>query len=318
MRFVFGRPILISGPAVHVRTNGLLPYITEDHVFEVNHLGIRGEPPANGARPQIAILGGSTVEDWVLAEGKTWVKAVQADLRQQCKASTWVANLGKSAVNARHHLIQLPEVTRYMPDFDMYVVLMGLNDFLFDLHIHHPAQVREEWWRKNAFMSDAGSEGPLAVVAILRRLLSRHFGKNKHALSVNDFGVYQESLRVAFSKVRQEQWVDALPDLSAHLATYRRTILGLKDFADRRGKPILFVTQPFLWSASMSKEAWAQIYAGFIGTDVNSPNTKWCTPRALEQGLSAYNETLLTACREDRLHCVDAAKLLPREAEYFF
>ncbi len=310
--------IRTPGWSMNVRTNGLLPHVTEDHVIAINRLGIRGELPLVGAKPSIAILGGSTVEDWVLAEEKTWVRIVQSHLRKECRPSAWVANLGKAGLNARHHLIQLPEVVKYMPDFDMYVVLMGLNDFLFDYHIHHSFQVSEGWWRKSAFMSDAGDEGPLALVAIFRRLYGRYMGSNRNAIPVSDFGNYMEALRVALRKVRPEQQVDTLPSLGEHLLEYRSTILALKEFADKRGKPILFVTQPFLWSANMSKGVWAQLFAGFIGPDINSPDTKWYTPGALEHGLSAYNETLLTMCSEHRLLCVDAAKLLPKEIQYFF
>jgi lysophospholipase L1-like esterase len=116
--------------------------------------------------------------------------------------------------------------------------------------------------------------------------------------------------------VRDDQWVNTLPDLNEHLSTYRSTIRALKKFADGRGKPILFVTQPYVWSSNMTAEAKRQIYAGFIGPS-NGPDAKWYTMAALERGLSAYNQTLLETCHSDHLLCVDAAGKIPRAAEYF-
>ncbi len=300
-----------------VRTNDLLPHVTGDHVITINELGLRGEPPRRGANPLIAVLGGSTTEDWVLPDERTWPKQLEASIRS-CSPRAWAGNLGKGGVNARHHLIQLPEIMKYMPEFDTYVVLLGLNDFLFDLRIHHPFELPKDWWRQQALMSDAGDEGRIALVAIAKRLYKIYSESKKHPPPASDFGHYQDSLRAAYRKVRPEQWVDEMPDLTKHLAAYRDTILRLKAFADSRGKPIYFVSQPFLWSDHMNEVAQKQIYAGFIGSDMNSPQTKWYTPRALERGLDAYNKTLMETCRERDLICVDAASALPREPEYFY
>jgi hypothetical protein len=59
--------------------------------------------------------------------------------------NVWTGNF----VNARHHLIQFPEVVKYAPHIDMFVVLLGLNDFLCDLHIHHALVTpAADWWRQ--------------------------------------------------------------------------------------------------------------------------------------------------------------------------
>lgn len=309
--------IRTPGWGMQVRTNGLLPHVTDDHLLQVNRFGIRGELPTLGAAPRIAVIGGSTAEDWVLPENGTWAQQLAAQLRG-CAPDVWVANLGKGGVNARLHLIQLPETERYMPRFDMLVVLLGLNDFLFDLRIHHPFVIPDDWARRQALMYDRSEEGSLAVVAIARRLYRKYVADRKNPGGASDFGDYQKALRDAHEKVANTQWVNVMPDLSQHLETYRKTISALKAYADGYGVPILFVTQPYVWSSNMDVETKAQIYAGFIGADMNSPDTKWYTPAALESGLSAYNQALVDKCRSDHLLCVDAAKKLPHEAKYFY
>jgi hypothetical protein len=169
--------------------------------------------------------------------------------------------------------------------------------------------------RRNAFMTLAGDEGHWATVILFRRLYSGIAQANQ-APPISDFGIYEEALRSAHRKVRSDQWVDTLPDLTEHLAAYRSNIFALKKFADSRGKPILFVTQPFLWSPVMTAEAKSQIYAGFIGPSMG-PEAKWYTTSALEHGLTAYNQALLETCRSGHLLCVDAAGQIPKLPEYF-
>jgi hypothetical protein len=68
----------------------------------------------------------------------------------------------------------------------------------------------------------------------------------------------------------------------------------------------------------MSEAARRQIYAGFIGADMQSPETKWYTSEELRAGLSAYNATQLDKCRTDGLSCMDATRLFERHEDYFF
>lgn len=311
--------IRTPGWRILVRHNDLLPHVSGDnHFIEINRLGLRGVLPPAQAKPLIAVLGGSTAEDWVLPEQKTWAKQLQQTVRS-CAPDAFAANLGKGGVNARHHLLQLPETAGYMPDFDVYVVLMGLNDFLFDLRIHHPFELPPNWWRRQAFMSDRYDEGYSAVYALAKRLFKLYRAGSANASGpISDFGLYMEGLWKAYRNVKQDQWVNELPDLTAHLVTYRETIRKLKAFADARKKPIVFVTQPYVWSDSMSPETRAQIYAGFIGSDISSPKTKWYTSAALEKGVSSYNDALREMCKTENLVCVDVARLLPREAKYYY
>jgi len=276
--------IRTPGWQMTVRTNDLLPFATGDHKITINRYGYRGALPTTNAKPMIAVTGGSTVEDWVFSEPETWTEQLQSQLRN-CLPSIEVINLGKAGANARHNLMQLEAASKYLPRIDTFIVLLGLNDFLFDLRIRHPIELPADWWDQQAFMTRAGEDGPIAVITLLRRAYDRWLSRNSTENLVSDFGQYQQSLIAAYRKVRAAQWVDEMPDLSEHLATYRTTIKKLKGFADKREAEIVFVSQPYLWSKKMSDQAKAQIYAGFIGSDMNNPATTWYTPKALEGGL---------------------------------
>ena len=319
-RFIFDPTaayIRTPGWSMAVHHNDLIPRVREDHVIDINNLGIRGEPPLLQSSPRIAVLGGSTVEDWVLPERKTWVQQVGQNLRP-CAPNVWTGNFGKAGVNARHHFIQFPEVVQYTPRIDMFVVLLGLNDFLFDLHIHHSLVTPENWWRQQALMYDHGDEGNSALLALGNRLYRNWSRPANASVPASDFGQFMKMLRDTYAKVSDRQWVREMPDLSSHLDTYRQTIARLKQLADAYGAPIVFVTQPYVWSATMSEDARQKNFAGFIGPDLQSPETKWYTSEALRTGLSAYNATLLEKCRTDGLLCVDAARLFEGHEDYFY
>ena len=309
--------IRTPGWSMLIYTDGKLPNVIDnDFQLHINSLGIRGDLPRIDASPKIAVLGGSTVEDWVLSEEKTWVKQLQSRVRQNYPKA-YAANMGKGGVNARHHLIQLPEVESYMPKFDFFVVLMGLNDFLYDYRIHHKFNYPEHWWREQALMYHSGNEGQFAVQAIFKRIIDGAINSNK-AASQSDFGAYMEYLWQAHDNVKDDQWVDILPDSPHHLTTYRETIHNLKEYADKYGAKIIFVTQPYLWSKSLSDKDREQIYAGFIGADITSPETKWYTPDALRKGLKAYNDILRLECQEAKLICVDAAEEMSGHSKFFY
>lgn len=303
------------GWSYQVNTNDLLPYVTGDHLYVTNRFGFRGSLPQSGTSPKIAVMGGSTVEDWVLATDETWPQQLAGHLRK-CAPDVWVANLGRAGANIRHHFPQLEHVRDYMPEFDVIVVLAGLNDFLFDYHIHHPFEVEDDWWNVQALMYRPGDEGSLASVAIIRRLWKNF--TEKQPLPVSDFGHYQESLRKAYRNVQPGQWVNDLPSKPDALRAYQDNIVKISKVGKTYGARTVFATQPFLWSSTMSPAARKQIYAGFIGTAMTDPKTKWYTPIALEKGLSTYNKAMRDICKVKGLDCVDTAAALPREATYFY
>ncbi|MEK9568198.1 MAG: hypothetical protein VW124_04290 [Paracoccaceae bacterium] len=68
----------------------------------------------------------------------------------------------------------------------------------------------------------------------------------------SDFGAYMEYLWQAYDQVTDDQWVAIVSDYPHHLTTYRETIRNLKTYSDKYGAEIIFVTQPYLWSKSLS------------------------------------------------------------------
>ena len=88
--------------------------------------------------------------------------------------------------------------------------------------------------------------------------------------------------------------------------------------ANERDIPIVFLTQPFIWSENMTDEALSMIYAGFIGTDNQSPDVQWYTHDAMRVGLEAYNREMLDQCAAQNLNCMDLAQAVTKTADNFY
>ena len=116
-----------------------------------------------------------------------------------------------------------------------------------------------------------------------------------------------------------ENLVDALPDLGPALAEYRRNLEALVAGARSYGAPLLLLTQPTLWAAEMGPAERARLLAGGLG-----PIKTWCThrryysPRALAEGMRAFNDVLRGVCRQPHVRCRDLAASVPARAEYFY
>ena len=299
-----------------VTDDNLLTNVTSNYMHKINRFGFRGEPPNFNSKPMILTIGGSTTENWVLDNKSTWSAVLEKKLIKTFK-NVDVINLGKAGTNGRHNLIQLDKTSDYLPKIDVYIVLIGLNDFLFDHKIHHSTSYKDEWWYEQSFMSQPYQEGKFALSIILKRIIK----KNQNNPPVSHFGLYLEELRNAFQNVKKNQIVEKLENLEnldKYLNIYENTIMNLKKFADSKNSSIIFLTQPFLWSKNMSEETKKNLYCGYIGTDHNSPDTKWYSIDTLRKGLDSYNKKLLSVCEKYQLFCVDLEKEIPKSINFFY
>ena len=297
-----------------VTDNNLLVNVTSNYLHKINRFGFRGDPPKFNSKPMILTIGGSTAENWVLDDNSTWSAILEKQLKQKFN-NVDVISLGKAGTNGRHNLLQLKKTSEYLPKVDFYVILIGLNDFLFDNKIHLPLELEDKWWFEQAFMSQPYSEGKFALTIVLKRILKK---KKQNQLPTSNFGLYVEELRNAFQKVEKSQIIEKLQNQDKYLSIYEKTILDLKKFSDTKNSSIIFMTQPFLWSENMSKETIENLFCGFIGSDHKSTDTKWYSIDTLRHGLDTYNKKLLSLCKKYELLCIDLEKEIPKTIDYFY
>jgi len=291
-----------------------MPGVAGPADFLINGLGLRGDVPGLRQRRYLAI-GGSTTEDAFLKLENSWTYQLQRRM-----AGSWVGNMGKAGTNSRHHALAAERILPRLPNIDVVIVLVGLNDMLFDLGLHHPPNLGPEWDLGQTF-----AYRPAENAALLDRFAVYHLGVNTwrnwqvspEAVRTVDgsfFGDYKRRR----TRVHPEDWVDVLPAMMPFLGKYRQNLMRIMLAA--QGAQVVFVTQPSLWTSRPTAEQLTQMYMGGFGSpDVwRDPHNKWMTPQAMLRALTAYNQETLDFCADRHLSCIDLASELPKQATFFY
>ncbi|MBP2294321.1 SGNH/GDSL hydrolase family protein [Azospirillum rugosum] len=293
--------------------------------FLTNRYGMRSADPPRRPSRTVYVLGGSTVADYYLDQDRAWVQRLEAKLRQRLDSPTvWTGNLGRPANFTDNHLLVFKHLLPELPKPDLIVILAGVNDLQFALGSSYPRDMSERTMLEWTFSEMPGKGNlaeRLALTAFCVRVqgwLSRRFTPDavEGVYPPNGFTMWRNARRTA----PPDRMVDRLPDLAGSLARYRGNLLRLIDASRKAaGIPIVLLTQPVLWSADMTPEEEALLYAGGVG-----PNDEWVdvqryyTAAALTDGMDQFNEVMRDVCRQRAVHCVDLAALVPKSGRYFY
>jgi lysophospholipase L1-like esterase len=303
-------------------TDAATPGVTGRGRFRTNSLGLRSDEPFPDARRIVYVLGGSTAADLYLDQDEAWVALVQQGLnRAPGQPRTWVGNLARPSLASAHNLVHFDRLLPQLPRADLLVDLIGVNDLQLALKSSYldaaPPETQLAW----AFAlrpPDGGAWSRLATVRAARLVWQ--------TARQTRFGLVQTRAAEGYARLREcrqtapaANLVDTLPPLDDALAEYRRNLRALAERARAYGAPILFLTQPTLWAERMGPAEQARLLAGGLG-----PIKTWCShqryfsPRALADGMRAFNDVLRDVCREPGMLCRDLAAALPPRAEYFY
>jgi lysophospholipase L1-like esterase len=302
------------------------PDINRPAHIVANRLGFRGDMPSAGP-PLMVAIGGSTTEDIMLNDSDTWVGQLQRIMRER-QPKAWIGNMGKAGTNAIHHAIAMEKILPDLPHLDRVLVLVGLNDMLFDFRLHRPAEWPEVWHLQQTFMQFP-TEYPgflerLALYHMVRRTIDgiRRMDDPKLAfVQTVDYGKMTEDYRARRSKVAPEDFIREPPDMTAALTEYRNRLERIANIAAKNRTSAIFLTQPFIWKAEMNEAELGLIYAGGVGSPADwakNPHNKWFETHALMIMLDAYNSTLLDLCTQRRWRCIDLARQVPKTVDMFY
>ncbi|HWC04535.1 MAG TPA: GDSL-type esterase/lipase family protein [Methylomirabilota bacterium] len=303
-------------------TDAATPGVTGRGRFRTNSLGLRADEPPAGPARIVYVLGGSTAADLYLDQEEAWVSLVQQGLNRDTAAPrTWVGNLARPSLASVHSLIHFDRLLPELPRADLLVNLVGVNDLQLALKSSYLAAPTRETHLAWAFALRPPEGGFWSRLATIRAARFAWLTWRRARL-----GLVQTRTAEGYARLRQcrqtappAKLVDVLPDLAPGLAEYRRNIVALAERARAYGAPMLFLTQPTLWAEEMPPDAAARLLAGGIG-----PIKTWCThrryfsPRALAQGMRAFNDVLRDVCRSPGMACRDLAAAVPPRAEYFY
>lgn len=316
-----------------IPAEGVLPGVEGEARFVTDQYGIQGDPydsiDENAYR--ILAIGGSTTATLYLDIPERWPYQIQI-LANEDEKSIWVGNVGGSGHKTLDHYAVLKD---FVPQFDldMVIMLVGVNDLqamidwpereLINLVIPEElAQVSNAGLSNFAQTNYRTAEwrfGALASMDLLAYNIIDIFEKlfNSDSVFVEDEAgiayVARRQLRQATTPV-----YDTLPDrFDEGLSIYRENLISLIEEAQDQGITLVFMTQPHVWSESLSEEFEKYLWAGVIRNSESLPIGRY-TVGALGDGMNQYNRVLLSVCEEYNVPCIDLAAELSEKTEYFY
>ena len=303
-------------------TDAATPGVSGRGRFRTNRLGLRSDEPFVDTGRVVYVLGGSTAADLYLDQEEAWVHLVQEGLnRRPGQPRTWVGNLARPSLASVHHLIHLERLLPELPRANLLVALVGVNDLQLALKSSYLDVATPETHLALAFAlrPPTGEAGDGLATVRAARLVWRTWQQTR-------LGFVQTRTTEGYAQLREcrqaapaENLVEALPDLGPALAEYRRNLEALIAGARSYGAPMLLLTQPTLWAAEMGPAERARLLAGGLG-----PIKTWCahrryySPRALAEGMRAFNDVLRRVCRQPDVPCRDLAASVPARDEFFY
>ena len=304
-------------PANQVRTmqplEEYVPGVTGQSRYLTSSLGIRG-PEFNGNNDEYRILaiGGSTTQNGYLDQDETWTLLLGEKLGETATgAPTWTGDVGSSGHTARSHVLQFEYLIPELPEIDVVVMLVGVNDLTVALEqgmeYTPPLPLSDPEARRiqlmQAFIQVPGPihqrqtgyqmEGvhPIKRMA-LYQLASRVKAvwlQSRGNLSLDEFGEIYGDWRM--NRTQASRILDTLPELTQALEVYRGYLRAIADLADEYGVRLVLVTQPTLWRPDLTREEESVLWLGGVGGDFqNEPGHEYFSSRVLAEAMKAYKE----------------------------
>ena len=298
---------LVRAPMRSVSTAAAtMPGNTGEIRFSVDQLGVRApELPLEQADLRLLCVGGSAVECLHVTDERSWPWQLGARLSAQLGKTVFVGNAGKSGHIALHHEYLLRNYD-YADRFEWVVVMCGLNDM--------GALLRHNYGQRAGTLAEETLGSPPVKGPYYRRLAWLRFANRSSgaATIVQDAaGAMYAELRAKRSAMLERNTLTNLPSgLPGALAQYKRDLEKLFRVCEERHQKLLCLTQPTLYRADLAPELASLLWEY---TDEGA-----YTPAALESLMAAYNATLMAACKEHGVECLDLAALVPKDTSVFY
>ena len=286
--------------------------------FSVNALGMRGPlPPTGGRVYKIIAVGGSTTECGALDDTEEWPHLLMQLMNsRQTKYFTWVNNAGVSGLTTVDHLSCLRRLP-ILSQADLLVFLVGVNDLEATLEYGGaPTQVALE--RKAELFAEHAPFGVMEPGGFFRGLWL--FPMTRDAVLGAVWRLKRsfahEPQRSKQSERRSAGPTLPLPDLQIGLQEYAQRLRSLERECRARRLRCVFVTQPSMWREDLPAEERRLLWFGKVGR--RGHVLGYASVGDLARAMDAYNQALLSVCRQDHLECYDPASFIPKDISAFY
>ncbi len=237
---------------------------------------------------RIFCLGGSTTE-FADSSGRDWPSRVEENLgKRSGRSGIRVYNFGRQWYTTLHMLIQYESSLRkYRPD--AVIVMETINDLLVNADF--------SYFSGGPFREDYGHfYGPL----------TRIYGhKGMQPAAAEFLGHYWYFT----PRVVAEQ--DSFPGLPS----FRRNLNTLIDLAEKDGARVVLMTQPNLYSDSITAEGKRSLR--MLNQEAVGPDKQWGYRTALN-GFRQYRNAVIETAAARKAVLIDLESRLPKTLEYFY
>lgn len=304
---------------------GTMPGVRGVARFNANSDGMRGDENSPEHEFKILAIGGSTTECLYLDYAETWPNLLEVALGEKTGRDVFVGNVGRSGHNSREHVYQLEYLLEQYPDFDLVLLLVGINDLSI--------------WISNPEIRRFDRDDPAQVERVIRRAFSIQplYDVDRRSPYYDDTRIWnaiQVARRGPAGKVKDDagRWYekvrryrrnattirDRLPDLRPALEEYNSNIQRMIDIAQEHGVELVLMTQPVLWGPELSQDEEELLWFGGVGRFTKGEADVYYSVSALADGMNRYNAELLSICESRSVECIDLAAMLPKSTQTFF
>lgn len=281
---------------------GTMPGIDGTSRFTINALGLRGpELPPRDQAYRILCVGGSTTICVYLDDDETWPSLLSRHLNSEPEfGPVWIGNAGFSGNTTVHHL-EFVTHSSLIDEMDCVVILGGINDYL--PAVYGDAELLQ-------------CTGPDPFAPLWRRSVALHLARTRWRSHRQCGGIWDEDTAGAryVDRRRRRQSApetEVSPELSSARAGYEDRLRALVAAITGKGVRLVFVSQPTLWSASLSDRSKSLLWMGEM------KDGRFLSPGALAEGIALFNESLVDVCDEADTPWIDLRELNGREDLFY-
>lgn len=281
------RRIDVIGDAIP-GVSGIQRITTDENGFRVTEKIDYGAKPTGTFR--IFALGGSTTEQLILDDQRTWTHLLQEQIKGLDRyRHVEVINNGVSGTRAIHHLASLKRVMDW--DADLVIFLMGLNDW--NRHIWDELGAPQQY---KPGVSSNPVQFSESLAGILLKNLTRDPQKYHNERVQPVYGAYYSRQN---NSLQRSDIKTFRPETIA--ASYRSVVREIAEACRQNKLSCLFVSQPTAYhehsSAALKKYLW-----------MTPPNTEYTLDfQSLIHVANLYNDFLMDFAEENDVARCDLA-----------
>lgn len=276
-------------------------------VFTTNELGMRGPSLEDKARAfRVLAIGGSTTECFALDDSKTWPYLLMKVLEGSGGVGrVSVQNAGLGGHTSIDHLYML-RTNLVAKEADLVLFLVGVNDLAAALAFEGRSTEADLERHAAERFAHFPRYSRSAIFKLLKSLTAA-----RSELRYDEAGFY-ETMR---NKRRSKPLLPA-PDLRPAIDEYGKRIRQLAEECQKSGKRCVFMTQPTLWHATLSREEDASLWFGGLGRKQNYKG--YLAPADLKMAMDGFNRQLLESARAEGVEAFDLSAQVPKTSSVFY